>query len=46
MIDSLTSSGKTHLTMKIKFISSKDDGESQPIHSKSKNMEIMIDNGT
>ena len=32
--------------MKVKFISTKDDGESQLMHLKSDNKEFMIENGT
>ena len=35
---------KIHLTVKTKFISSKDDVESQPMHSKSNNIQNNISN--
>ena len=48
MTDGLRASGewKIHLAMKINFILSKDDGESQPLHFKSDNIEIMTGNNT
>ena len=49
MINSLrTSFGewKTHLTMKTKFISSKDSDEKYLTNSDSENVEIMIGNNT
>ena len=48
MIDDLTVSGECnyHLTMKFNFMGSKSNGESQPMQSKSDNIEIMIGNNT
>ena len=42
MIDNFRASGdcQIYLTVKMKFLLSKDDGESKPMHSKSKNIEI------
>ena len=44
MIDNLRTAveWKIRLTMKMKFISTKHDGESQQMHFKSDNREIMI----
>ena len=48
MIDELKKSGewKIHLTMKINFVSSKDNDDKQFMHSKSDNIEIMIGDKT
>ena len=48
MIDDFRALGKwkIQLTMKVKFMSSKKSSESQPMHSKSDNREIMIDADT
>ena len=48
MIDDLRASGecKINLTIKINFVSSEDNDESQPMHSESDNTETMIDNYT
>lgn len=48
MIDNFRASGdcQIYLTVKMKFLLSKDDGESKPMHSKSNNIEIMIGNDT
>ena len=48
MTDNLRASGECniYLTMKINFMSSKDGGKSQPMHSKSDNTEILIGNST
>lgn len=42
MIDDLRASSKwkLHLTMKINFMPSKESGESQPLHSKSDDIEL------
>ena len=48
MIDKLKKLGKWTIqsTMKVKFVSSKDNDDKQSMHSKSNNTEIMIDNET
>ena len=48
MIDKLKKLGKGTIqsTMKVKFVSSKDNDDKQSMHSKSNNTEIMIDNET
>ena len=48
MINDLKIQGKckTHLTMAINFISSKYSDKTRPLHRKSDNTEIMIDNET
>ena len=48
MIDKLKKLHKWTIqsTMKVKFVSSEDNDDKQPMHSKSNNTEIMIDNET
>ena len=48
MIDNLRASDerKNHVTMKINFMSSKDSGDSQSMHSKSYSIEVIIGNNT
>ena len=44
MIDDLRASGecKINLIIKINFVSSKDDDESQPMHSESDNITLLL----